>query len=148
MSAGVKNVLVEDCHFSGSSLGLRFKSRVGRRGVVENYWARNITMENIKRAAINIDLRYDGEPIERAMNYESSNVALQDAPVFRNFYFENIQCKNASTSIFLRGLPGNYLSELSFKNLHITAKEGLVVSDVHDLLFEDVQIISTQNDME
>ena len=145
MSAGVKNVLVEDCHFTGSGLGLRFKSRVGRRGVVENYWARNITMENIGRAAINIDLRYDGEPIERAMNYESTNVALQDAPVFRNFFFENIRCENAATAIFLRGLPGNYLSGLSFKNIHISANEGMVISDVNDLRFEDVHINSMSN---
>ncbi len=142
MSAGIKNVLVENCHFSGSGLGLHFKSRIGRRGVVENFWARNITMENIKRGAINIDLRYDGEPIERDMNYERRNVNLKDAPVFRNFHFENISCENAGAAIFLRGLPGDYLKELHFKDIHITAKTGLVSSDVNDVYMDNVEIIS------
>lgn len=101
-------------------------------------------MENIRRGAINIDLRYDGEPIERDMNYEGRNVNLKDAPVFRNFHFENITCKNAGSAIFLRGLPGDYLKELYFKDIRITAKKGLVSSDVHDISMDNVEIINSE----
>ncbi len=36
MSGGVKNVMVTNCQFLGTDVGLRFKSARGRGGVVEN----------------------------------------------------------------------------------------------------------------
>jgi polygalacturonase len=74
MSAGVRNILVEDCHFDGTSRGLRFKSRIGRGGIVENIWIRNITMKNIWNEAIIFNLLYDAEPIEKNMNYQSRHI--------------------------------------------------------------------------
>ena len=145
MSAGVKNILVEDCHFDGTSRGLRFKTRVGRGGVVENVWIRNITMENIKSEAIVFDLNYDGEPIERDMNYKEGHTGLVNAPTLRNFNIENVTCTNARIAIRLAGLPGNYLSELFFKDISINSRIGLISSDVHDMVLDNVSISSIEN---
>lgn len=142
MSAGVRNILVEDCHFDGTRRGLRFKSRVGRGGKVENIWVRNITMKNIMQEAIVFDLLYDAEPIERDMNYQTRNVELENAPTFRNFHIENVTCESAATALYLVGLPGNWLRELYFKNIDIAAKKGLISKDVHNLNFSDVRLTS------
>lgn len=143
MSADVRNVLVEDCSFDGTSIGLRFKTRIGRKGVVENIFVRNINMNKIKGEAISLDLNYDGEPIERDMKYREGHIDLVNAPLLRNFYFEDISCNGAGLAIKLEGLPGSYLREIFFKNISIRAKKGLKFNDVHDVVFNNVLIESS-----
>lgn len=141
MSGGIRNVIVEDCHFTGTQRGLRFKSRLGRGGVVENIYIRNITMDRIRNEAIVADLQYDGEPIERDMNY--AKYKSQHAPVFRHIHMENIDCKYAANSIKLRGLPGDsYLHNLSFKNVRIYAENGMISDFADGVSLENVQIIA------
>ncbi|MCE6991212.1 glycoside hydrolase family 28 protein [Dyadobacter sp. CY323] len=146
MSAGVKNVLVEDCHFAGTDRGLRFKSRVGRGGIVENVWARNITMKNIKGEAIVFDLTYDSEPIEKNMNYGSGSASLANAPVFRNFHIENIQCDGAKRAISLRGLPGKYLHDITFDNIRINSENGVFASYSQFIKFRKMEIKHQKGD--
>lgn len=142
MSAGVRNVLVEDCNFSGTDRGLRFKSRNGRRGVVENIWIRNIVMDHIRIEAITLSMLYDGEPIEKAMNYKESKPDLADAPVFRNIHIENIRCGSAKKAIFIAGLPGDFMREIFFRDVSIASRNGITVSDVNDVHFEGVKVTS------
>ena len=47
MSGGVRNVSVSNCQFLGTDVGLRFKSKRGRGGIVENIWVRNVSMMDI-----------------------------------------------------------------------------------------------------
>lgn len=139
MSAGVRNVLVENCNFSGTDRGLRFKSRVGRGGVVENIWIRNITMGIIKNQAIDFNLQYDSEPIERDMEYSDRIQNLVHAPIFRNIYFENISCEKAKIAVNMLGIPGNYLREIYFKDISIHSSKGLVSTEVNELHFDRVK---------
>lgn len=48
MSRDVKNILVENCTFAGTDVGIRIKSAMGRGGVVEDITIRNINMIDIK----------------------------------------------------------------------------------------------------
>ena len=52
MSRGVRNVLVKDCTFIDSDVGIRFKSAMGRGGVVEDIYLENILMIGIKKVQI------------------------------------------------------------------------------------------------
>ena len=134
MSAGVRNVLVEDCIFDNVRRGLSFLSYPGRGGTLENIWARNIKMGEIRSDAIHIDLEYDS-------GYEDVfEGKLVNLPTFRNIYYENISCENAGTALFLKGISGNYLRELTFKNMELKANEGLITRDVNDINFENVRI--------
>ena len=42
MSRGVENILVENCVFIGTDIGIRFKSALGRGGIVQNITIKNI----------------------------------------------------------------------------------------------------------
>ena len=44
MSRGIKNVLVENCTFLGTDVGVRIKSALGRGGVIENINVKNIKL--------------------------------------------------------------------------------------------------------
>ena len=58
MSRGVKDILVENCTFIGTDVGVRMKSALGRGGVVENITIRNIDMVNIKGEAVILTMGY------------------------------------------------------------------------------------------
>ncbi|HMR19944.1 MAG TPA: glycoside hydrolase family 28 protein, partial [Sphingobacterium sp.] len=59
MSGGARNIWVENCSFIGTDIGLRFKTKRGRGGVVENIYIKNINMANIPGEAILFDMYYD-----------------------------------------------------------------------------------------
>ena len=58
MSRGVSNVIVENCVFSGTDVGIRFKSALGRGGVVEDITIKNIFMSNIIKEAMIFTMGY------------------------------------------------------------------------------------------
>ena len=60
MSGGANNILVRDCRFLGTDVGLRFKSTRGRGGVVKDIWCRNIYMKDIVAEAVTFNLYYAG----------------------------------------------------------------------------------------
>lgn len=60
MSGGVKNIIVRDCQFLGTDVGLRFKSARGRGGVVENIYIQDMSMFDIQTDVITFDLYYGG----------------------------------------------------------------------------------------
>lgn len=135
MSGGVKNVLVEDCKFIGTDLGLRFKSVRGRGGVVEDIYIRNIHMVEIKGDAITIDIYYEVKP-----GSEDDRVlpVSEETPVIKDIFMDNITCRGAGNGIFLRGLPEMPLSNIQLKNVDITAKNGIVCENTENYLFEQV----------
>jgi polygalacturonase len=63
MSGGVKNILVDQCQFLGTDVGLRFKSTRGRGGIVENIYIKNISMTDIKTDAITFNMYYGGKSV-------------------------------------------------------------------------------------
>ncbi len=61
MSGGVNDMMVRDCRFLGTDVGLRFKSKRGRGGIVEGIWIEDIRMTDIVTDGILFDLHYGGK---------------------------------------------------------------------------------------
>lgn len=127
MSGGVKNILVQNCQFLGTDVGLRFKSCRGRGGVVENIFIRNISMFDIQGDAITFDLYYGGksaievlESGEKVNNIEAKPVD-ETTPEFRNIDVENIVCRHARRAMFFNGLPEKPITNIRLKNINISA---------------------------
>ena len=60
MSGGVENIMVRNCRFIGTDVGLRFKSTRGRGGLVRNIWCDSIYMKDIVAEAVTFNLYYAG----------------------------------------------------------------------------------------
>lgn len=90
MSRGVRDVLVENCTFMGTDVGVRMKSALGRGGVVENITVRGINMVNIKEQAIILTMSYVLNTLNR--NESISMVDEADVPFFKNITMEEITC--------------------------------------------------------
>ena len=131
MSAGVRNILAEDCQFSCNANCMRIKSKDGRAGVVENIYARNLRLHEGMRG-INISYRYSCEATD------DPKEPGKYMPVVRNICCENIVCDSVKSGITLENLPGGVMENLHFKNIKMRAATCMTSDSVEGLYLENV----------
>lgn len=146
MSRGVCNLLVENCTFIGTDIGVRFKSAMGRGGVVENITIRNIHMANIIEEAFIFTMGYVLRNLETDKTDEMQSELKEDIPEFKNIYMENIVCEKSKIGIKIEGLEVLPIHDLFFKNIQLQADTALKLNYAENIFFDDVNIITpTEN---
>lgn len=136
MSGGVRDVRVHDCTFVGTDNGLRFKTRRGRGGVVEDIRISDITMSDIRGDAIRFNMYY--------MEDESPSAPVTErTPRFRSFHVSNVTCEGAQTAICLRGLPEMPIEAVTLENVTITSENGATLRHATDITLAGVRIQPT-----
>lgn len=142
MSGGVRNVLVRNCTFIGTDIGLRFKTARGRGGVVENIHVRGIRMTDVIGSAIDFNFAYgaNGKP--------AAAVATPDAgtPTFRNILFEDIVSRGSRAAFTLRGLPEMPLRDITLRDVSLSAATGADLAYADRIVFERVSIHARQGE--
>ena len=148
MSGGVKNVMVSNCTFSGTDVGLRFKSTRGRGGVVENIRIENIAMNDIVQDALLFDLFYGGKSASEAVEEgtgEATDMVLrpvdETTPAFRNIHIRNVWCRGARRAMFFNGLPEMNVEHVTVENARIFARTGAEICESTDVLLRDVTVV-------
>lgn len=146
MSGGVKNIFVSDCTFIGTDIGLRFKTTRGRGGIVENIYARNISMKDIAAEAILFDMYYAGvDPVpltgeKRAAPKTELLPVTEETPIFRKFYINDVVCDGAEKAVLIRGLPEMSISDIYLDNLTIKAKEGIDIQEAKNIMLSNIHL--------
>ena len=148
MSGGVKNVLVKNCQFLGTDVGLRFKSARGRGGIVENIYISDIYMFNIVTDSYLFDLYYAGKSASEALEAGDENAVEEkkhnvtdETPLFRNIYVKNVISRNARRAMYFNGLPEMKISNIHIENVNITAQYGAELNNSKDVTFKNVHIV-------
>ena len=131
MSGDVRNVFMHDCHFEGTDRAIRIKSRRDRGGVVENVYARDLTVKDMQHEVVILSMGYSGD---------INAAASEKLPVFRNMRFEGITGSGAPTAILIEGDADSPVENIQFANLTLASTRGVVASHVKGLLFDKVQI--------
>ena len=149
MSGGVKNILVDQCQFLGTDVGLRFKSTRGRGGIVENIYIKNISMTDIKTDAITFNMYYGGKSVAEMLadGDNPDNVTkmpvTEETPIFRNIDIKNIVCNGAGRAMEFNGLPEMPIDGISLKDITILAKKDAVFTNCQNIKKKNV-IITNQ----
>ena len=149
MSGGAKNILVENCSFIGTDIGLRFKTTRGRGGIVENIFINNISMKDIPGEAILFDMYYAAQdPIPlTGEKREPPKIEVQPVseatPQFQNFYIKNVVCNGAEKAIFIRGLPEMNVKNIVLEDMVLQSKQGLDFTEASDIVLKNIQVITT-----
>ena len=105
MSRGVRNVLVKDCTFIDSDVGIRFKSAMGRGGIVEHIYLENILMSGIKKECLTMTMNYvlntvsGDDPVVQSDDPE-------DIPTFRNIELKNCICIDEDAHYVIQPMKG------------------------------------------
>jgi polygalacturonase len=170
---GMHRICVKDCNFIGTDVGLRFKSNMGRGGLVDSIFIQDIYMRDIVREAVLFDTYYEnipagyvpirktGPPGNLTRFPEGSNVGHSDGepvvrgdpgkpapkdktPEFRDFHMSRIYCNGAGTAISITGLPQMPVSRIWFDTLLISARKGLVATQAKDIDLYKVRLITKE----
>ena len=146
MSGGVKNIMVEQCQFLGTDVGLRFKSTRGRGGIVENIFIKNISMTDIKTDAITFNMYYGGKSVAEMLadGDNPDNVTKQpvteETPIFRNIDIKNVVCNGAGRAMEFNGLPEMPINGIELQNITILAKKDAVFTNCENITKKNVNI--------
>lgn len=133
---GMHNIFVNDCHFIGTDIGLRFKSNMGRGGLVNDIYVSDITMKNIVNEAVLFDTYYEDVPAG-ATRKDHPNDKI---PEFRDFHISHIDCQGAATAIAITGLPQMPVNNIVFDSVTIHASKGLVATQAKNIDLHDVKL--------
>lgn len=147
MSGGVRNVSVNNCKFLGTDVGLRFKSKRGRGGVVENIWITNVSMMEIPTEPITFNLYYGGmsavELLESGQKQEGEVAPMpvdETTPCFKNIYVKNLVCAGARRALYFNGIPEMPIDGITLENLDITSKLGAEFAYSKNITMKNVNI--------
>lgn len=148
MSGGVKNMKIANCKFLGTDVGLRFKSKRGRGGVVENIYVENISMMDIVAEPILFDLFYGGKSAVESKDDPKENPVKQEllpvteeTPSFKNIYIKEIICVNADRAMYFNGLPEMNVKNIYVENVIISSDKGIELSESDGIVFNNIKIV-------
>ncbi|MBN2214334.1 MAG: glycoside hydrolase family 28 protein [Bacteroidales bacterium] len=134
---GMRNILVNNCSFVTTDVGLRFKSSRGRGGLVENIFVRDIYMKDIVREAILFNTYYDASVEDTAVIFDAN----EKTPRFQKFYISNILCYGASQAIKILGLPEMPVQDILFENITISAEAGVECREARHINITNMAVI-------
>jgi polygalacturonase len=106
ISGSCSNVFVENCRMDSPNLdrAIRLKSNAVRGGVIQNVFARNVSVGSVGDAVLQIDFLYE----------EGTNGIYQ--PAARNVVLENFTVAHTPRVLNIRGFPGAEISNVRIYN--------------------------------
>jgi polygalacturonase len=141
MSGGIRNVYIHDCEvIGGMNRVLHIKTRRGRGGVVENIWFENIHSDSVRENAIFLNMLYGENVGDGPYDPTTLEEVSERTPVFRNIHFKNISCNYADSPIAIFGLQEMPPQSISFENIEITSKRGIICNYAKDIIFTNVKV--------
>lgn len=129
MSAGIKNVYVENCKTSGYlKRGIYFKTNADRGGFIKNIFIRNIQLDEVEDC-IYITSNYMGEGSEFPSDVSG-------------IYLSGITCSKArETAIIIQGFPQKKVRNVFLNNIEVKwAKNGTTILNTENVVLNDVVI--------
>ena len=150
MSGGVKNIMVRQCQFLGTDVGLRFKSTRGRGGIVENIYVDGISMTDIKTDALTFNMYYGGKSVAEVLadgdnpDNQTKAPVTEETPIFRNIDIRNVICNGAGRAMEFNGLPEMPIVGITLRDITIRAAADAVFHNCQDIRKENVNITVTK----
>ena len=131
ISGGVKNVFVYDCKMDSPNLdrAIRLKTNSIRGGVIENLFVKDVTIGQVKEAAIHINYFYE----------EGDKGDF--TPIVRNIYVKNMKCDKSPYAIWIKAYDRSPVQNLLLEDCSFNGVENTnVMESVKDVSFKNVKI--------
>jgi hypothetical protein len=148
VSAGVSNVMVIDCGFTGTDYGIRMKSDNDRGGIVQNMAYYHLRMTNLTYAPIVIYSYYNNygtpttEKITPAVAAATNAAAWTGAtPIWRNIIISNVTATAGQFGI-IWGRAEMPATNIVLNNVKITASGSYENFDLYHA--KQIQIVDSQ----
>ena len=128
MSAGVRNVFIENCDYAGyCKRGIYIKTNPDRGGFVRDIYVNNCVFDEVEDLFY-ITSMYAGEGAE-SKHFSS----------VENIFVDGVRCQKARQGgIVLQGTKAKPLRNISFRNVEIgEVKNALSMDDTEDIIFQN-----------
>ncbi len=125
LAGGAQNITAERIRFKGTDHGIRIKSSRDRGNDVSNLVFRDIHMEGVKDAIVISE--YYPKILPPSPNTPAPVTRL--TPHFHNITIENLTATGVTNAGAIAGLPEAPIRDVVIKNVKISAKNGLVISN-------------------
>lgn len=135
---GVKNLVVTNCTFNGTTSGIRIKSARGKGGLVQNLVYTDITMTNVDYP-VYLTCYYPKVPKE-----DAAQAMAPDSPVYRNIVIRNLVAHSGRTAGMIVGLPEAPIEGVTLDKVDITAPAGLTIRNARAVEFVNSRIHASQ----
>lgn len=129
MSAGIRNVYIENCQTVGYlKRGIYFKTNADRGGYIKNIHVRNLQLDEVEDA-LYITSNYMGEGSDFP-------VSISEA------YFTNIKCQKANESaIVIQGFPQKKVRNIHFNGIEVkSAKNAMTIVNSENVTIDEIVI--------
>jgi len=138
--AGMQRLVVKDCMFDGTDIGCRFKSAPGRGGWCEDIYCVNIVMKNIREHAFLFESGY----ADRGAGVSATDADDKSKfyPEWSNVTFRDITCVQPAKVLYMHGLKGLPVHDIKFENVQIIGVrgEGMDVDYAENILWMNSSI--------
>lgn len=136
---GMIRMIVRNCRFEGTDVGLRFKSAPGRGGTCEDIYCYDIEMKDIDKEAIIFETGYAdrGAVVSATANDDKSAFF----PDFCNVTIRNVNVDGAKTAMKISGLQGHPVHDITLDNVKMqNCKNALNLSYAENITMTNVDI--------
>lgn len=153
----IKHVWFDQITMNGTTAGIRMKTgqdvdkttnKVTLRGGGEEDWKfTNFTMTNVKNP-FSIDCFYDKNyNSDPAVDKANARALDSTTPTYTNILLQNIKTTDVcdGNAIFLIGRPESHIKDVTLDNVQISAKKGIDIRFVDNLVFKNNSKITCQS---
>ena len=133
LSGGARNIIFHDIYFKNTITAIRIKSKIGRGGVIEDIWFKDIVVTGLKeRPAFWLDALYASHAVQPA---------TATLTKFRDIHVENLSSWGGERSVEIGAYATQPAENITLENVFMTADKGLVLENAVGVTFDKVNII-------
>ena len=148
----IKHVWFDNITMNGTTAGIRMKTGINSDGTLrgggeEDWKFTNFTMTNVKNP-FSIDCFYDKNYNSDPAVDKANARALDDTtPTYNGILLQNVKTTDVCDgyAIFLIGRPESHIKNVTLDNVQISAKKGIDIRFVDNLVFKNGSKITCQS---
>lgn len=148
----IKHVWFDNITMNGTTAGIRMKTGINSNGTLrgggeEDWKFTNFTMTNVKNP-FSIDCFYDKNyNSDPAVDKANARTLDSTTPTYNGILLQNVKTTDVcdGNAIFLIGRPESHIKNVTLDNVQISAKKGIDIRFVDNLVFKNNSKITYQS---
>lgn len=140
----IKHVWFDNITMNGTTAGIRMKTGINSDGTLrgggeEDWKFTNFTMTKVKNP-LSIDCFYDKNyNSDPAVDKANARALDSTTPTYNGIYLQNVKTTDVcdGNAIFFVGRPESHIKNVTLDNVQISAKKGLDIRFVDNLVFKN-----------
>ena len=148
----IKHVWFDNITMNGTTAGIRMKTGINSDGTLrgggeEDWKFTNFTMTKVKNP-LSIDCFYDKNyNSDPAVDKKNARAVDSTTPTYNGIYLQNVKTTDVcdGNAIFFVGRPESHIKNVTLDNVQISAKKGIDIRFVDNLVFKNKSKISVSS---